>query len=197
MRNALGDRARPALRTHCVPMPPGDRGEIVDALHGPLPAADVDAVKWRTGAMMGRCHGGFCLPEILRIFSRERGVTPESVEKRFPGSRLVVDSRDDYRELAAAEDSDARACEHEVYDVVVAALPAWLQPLALVSRGAARVLRRSGASSRRRHEAVHPRWVRLAAVRAGAYRPEFAAKELVDVRASRCRDSGGDHRFAR
>ena len=161
-------------------------GEIVDALHGPLPAADVDAVKWRTGAMMGRCHGGFCLPEILRIFSRERGVAPESVEKRFPGSRLVVDSRDDYRELAAAEDSDARACEHEVYDVVVVGGGAAGMAAAARARiaGAARVL----LVDRERHlggvmkQCIHDGFglQRFGQELTG---PEFAAKELVDVRA--------------
>ena len=40
--------------------------EIVAALHAPLPVLSLDALKWRTRAMMGRCHGGFCSPEIAR-----------------------------------------------------------------------------------------------------------------------------------
>ena len=34
--------------------------ELVAALHGPLPVLSLDALKWRTRAMMGRCHAGFC-----------------------------------------------------------------------------------------------------------------------------------------
>lgn len=161
-------------------------GEIVDALHGPLPAFDVDAVKWRTGAMMGRCHGGFCLPEILRIFSRERAVAPERVEKRLPGSYLVADSRDDYRELASADGCRARACEHEVYDVVVVGGGAAGMAAAARARiaGASRVLlvdreRRLGGVMK---QCVHDGFglQRFGQELTG---PEFAAKELVDVRA--------------
>lgn len=35
-------------------------GEILDAIHAPAGAIDVDGVKRRTRAGMGRCQGGFC-----------------------------------------------------------------------------------------------------------------------------------------
>lgn len=62
--------------------------EIIDALHRPLPAMTLDAVKRRTRAGMGRCQGGFCLPRVLSIISRELKIPPEQVTKSGPGSPL-------------------------------------------------------------------------------------------------------------
>ncbi|WP_205825707.1 NAD(P)/FAD-dependent oxidoreductase [Microbispora catharanthi] len=41
-------------------------GEIRDALASPLPPADIDGLRRRTRAMMGRCQGFFCGAEIGR-----------------------------------------------------------------------------------------------------------------------------------
>jgi len=46
-------------------------GEIIDAVHAPIPATTVDGVKRRTRAGMGRCQGGFCGPRVLEIIARE------------------------------------------------------------------------------------------------------------------------------
>ncbi len=56
-------------------------GEIIDALHGGIPARSIDAVKRRTRAGMGRCQGGFCMPRVLEIISREANVQKELVTK--------------------------------------------------------------------------------------------------------------------
>lgn len=77
--------------------------ELVQALHGTLPALSLDALKWRTGATMGRCHGGFCSPEIVRIMARELGREPHEIEKRSEGSSVVVSNRPDYLELCGRE----------------------------------------------------------------------------------------------
>lgn len=77
--------------------------EIVEALHGPLPVHSLDALKWRTRAMMGRCHAGFCSPEIVKIVARELDTTPERIDKRLPGSPMVASSRFDYPRLARVE----------------------------------------------------------------------------------------------
>ncbi|MBR3226120.1 MAG: FAD-dependent oxidoreductase [Atopobiaceae bacterium] len=66
-------------------------GELVDALHRALPVRSLDALKWRTGATMGPCHGGRCTARILQIMERELGVAASDVQKRFCGSSLVVD----------------------------------------------------------------------------------------------------------
>ena len=74
--------------------------EVVRALHGPLPVLSLDAIKWCTGATMGRCHGGFCSPELVEIMSRELGCAPDAIDKRLAGSRMIASARADYVELA-------------------------------------------------------------------------------------------------
>ena len=65
-------------------------GEIVDALKSPIAPPTVDAVKRRTGAGMGRCQGGFCLPRVLEIIARERGIDPAAVQKDKDGSFILL-----------------------------------------------------------------------------------------------------------
>lgn len=96
-------------------------GEIIAALRGPLPVLSLDALKWRCGAMMGECHGGFCTPKILRIVCRELGCRPEEVDKRLRGSWMIASSRPDYVETAQTEGSAASALApaQAAYDVAV------------------------------------------------------------------------------
>ncbi|HIR42608.1 MAG TPA: FAD-dependent oxidoreductase [Candidatus Aphodovivens avicola] len=96
-------------------------GEIVAALRGPLPVLSLDALKWRCGAMMGECHGGFCTSKILRIVCRELECRPEEVDKRLRGSWMVASSRPDYVETAQTEGSAASALApaQAAYDVAV------------------------------------------------------------------------------
>ena len=56
-------------------------GEIVDAIRRFPGAVSVDGVKRRTRAGMGRCQGGFCLPKVLRILSRETGIPMTELTK--------------------------------------------------------------------------------------------------------------------
>ena len=56
-------------------------GEMVEAIHRNPPAYDVDAVKRRTRGGMGRCQGGFCSPEVIRILAREWGVPYDAITK--------------------------------------------------------------------------------------------------------------------
>ncbi len=65
-------------------------GEIADAARGPVPATSLDAVKRRTRAGMGRCHGGFCTPRVMEILAREAGLPLWAVTKKGPGSELCV-----------------------------------------------------------------------------------------------------------
>jgi glycerol-3-phosphate dehydrogenase len=39
---------------------------------------------------MGRCQGGFCMPRVLEILSRELGVSVSDIEKGKKGSWLVA-----------------------------------------------------------------------------------------------------------
>lgn len=65
-------------------------GEVVDAIHAPLPALSTDAIKRRTRAGMGRCQSGFCLPHIASILARETGMPFETIVKSGEGSYLFV-----------------------------------------------------------------------------------------------------------
>lgn len=64
-------------------------GEILEAIHASVPAISLDAIKRRSGAMMGRCQGGFCSPKIYEIMTRELGYSPEAVNKSGSGSNLT------------------------------------------------------------------------------------------------------------
>lgn len=65
-------------------------GEIVNAIHRPLGARTMDAVKRRVRAGMGRCQGGFCGPKVLEILARELNIPTEEVNKNLPGSNMIV-----------------------------------------------------------------------------------------------------------
>jgi len=64
-------------------------GEIVEAIHRPIPARSVDAVKRRLRAGMGRCQGGFCGPRVIEILARELGIPAEQITKNQPGSCMI------------------------------------------------------------------------------------------------------------
>ena len=49
-------------------------GEIVAALHSPVPACSINGIKRRCNAGMGRCQGGFCGPRVQEIIARELGM---------------------------------------------------------------------------------------------------------------------------
>lgn len=63
-------------------------GEIVDAINRPIGAKDVDGVKLRTRAGMGKCQSGFCMEKVMEILARERGIAFEEVEK-CDGGKIV------------------------------------------------------------------------------------------------------------
>lgn len=65
-------------------------GEIVEAIRQNPGARDLDGVKRRTRAGMGRCQGGFCGPLVTEILSRELGISLEKVTKFGGGSYLNV-----------------------------------------------------------------------------------------------------------
>ena len=63
-------------------------GEILDAIHAHAGARDVDGVMRRTSAGMGRCQGGFCMPYIIELLSKELNIPYEEVTK-FGGKSTV------------------------------------------------------------------------------------------------------------
>lgn len=63
--------------------------EIVSAIHSPLPATTVDAVKRRVRAGMGRCQGGFCAPRVMEILARELNKPITEIRKGFGDSYIA------------------------------------------------------------------------------------------------------------
>ncbi|QRN82795.1 NAD(P)/FAD-dependent oxidoreductase [Chloroflexota bacterium] len=64
-------------------------GEILAAIHSPIPATTYDAIKRRTWLGTGRCQGGFDMPRVVHILSEELGIAPEEVTKKGDGSPLL------------------------------------------------------------------------------------------------------------
>ena len=65
-------------------------GEILDAIRSNPRATDIDGVKRRTRAGMGRCQGGFCAPYVMELIAKENGVDIASVTKFGGESHLVI-----------------------------------------------------------------------------------------------------------
>ena len=65
-------------------------GEIVDSIRRPVGATDLDGVKRRTRAGMGRCQMGFCTPRIMEILARELNKDMTEITKHGKGSQVVV-----------------------------------------------------------------------------------------------------------
>ena len=64
-------------------------GEILDAIRINPKATDLDGVKRRTRAQMGRCQGGFCSPYIIELLSKELDLPYEKITK-FGGESYVA-----------------------------------------------------------------------------------------------------------
>jgi glycerol-3-phosphate dehydrogenase len=77
--------------------------EVLDALNNPISEKTISAVKYRTRAGMGRCHGGFCLPKIVEILKEEYGVPPEEIKLKNLDSLLFVGKTKDLRENEKGE----------------------------------------------------------------------------------------------
>ena len=65
-------------------------GEIVRVIHENPKALNVDAVKRRVRAGMGRCQGGFCQPHVAEILARELNLPLEEITKNGKNSKLLV-----------------------------------------------------------------------------------------------------------
>ena len=63
--------------------------EIREAIRRVPGAKDLDGVKRRVRAGMGRCQMGFCTPRIMEILHEELGISMEEITKRGKGSELV------------------------------------------------------------------------------------------------------------
>ncbi len=64
-------------------------GEIIDAIKAPCGARDVDGVKRRTRAGMGRCQSGFCGSKVVEILARELDVPMNQITKHGNRSKIL------------------------------------------------------------------------------------------------------------
>ncbi len=65
-------------------------GEILRAIRTNPGARDLDGIKRRTRAQMGRCQGGFCGPQIVELLAKELGISYEEVTKSGEGSYINI-----------------------------------------------------------------------------------------------------------
>ena len=63
-------------------------GEILDAIRTNPKPRNVDGVKRRTRATMGRCQGGFCSPYIVELLANEMGCDYGDITK-FGGKSII------------------------------------------------------------------------------------------------------------
>ncbi len=65
-------------------------GEILEAIRTNPKPVDLDGVKRRTRAQMGRCQGGFCSPYIIKLLAKEMNVSCEKITKCGGNSELIT-----------------------------------------------------------------------------------------------------------
>ena len=65
-------------------------GEIIEAIRTNPRPTDIDGIKRRTRASMGRCQGGFCTPYMVEILAREMGVPVTEITKSGGESYINV-----------------------------------------------------------------------------------------------------------
>lgn len=71
--------------------------EILNAINNPISGKTISAIKYRSRAGMGRCHGGFCLPKIVEILKEEFQVEPKEINLKNPDSPLFIGTTKDLR----------------------------------------------------------------------------------------------------
>ena len=64
--------------------------EIINAIHSPVGATNLDGVKFRCRPGMGRCQGGFCRPRVMEILARELNIPYEKITKKGEYTRILV-----------------------------------------------------------------------------------------------------------
>lgn len=74
-------------------------GEIREAIRANPAARDLDGVKRRTRAQMGRCQGGFCMPYIMEILSEELGIPYENITKNGEDSKIITGRTKEERKI--------------------------------------------------------------------------------------------------
>ncbi len=64
--------------------------EVIESIRRSPGARDIDGIKRRTRAGLGRCQAGFCGSRVPMILAEELGIPIDKVTKKGPGSALVA-----------------------------------------------------------------------------------------------------------
>lgn len=64
------------------------KAEVLQAIHNPLGASTMTAIKYRTKCMMGRCQGGYCQMRIAKLLEDELGVGCTELLYQRKGSNM-------------------------------------------------------------------------------------------------------------
>lgn len=67
-------------------------GEIIDALRRPNGGRTIEGIKKRTRVCAGNCQGGFCMPRIVEIISRELNIPAEQILQDKNGSFIIMEA---------------------------------------------------------------------------------------------------------
>lgn len=62
--------------------------EVIDAIHGPLGSHTIKGIKKRVRAGAGLCQGGYCEEKVMKIISKELGLSPLDITYDDDGSQL-------------------------------------------------------------------------------------------------------------
>lgn len=66
------------------------KAELRQAIENPLGVRSISGIKYRAWVTTGRCNGGYCLPKIAEILTKEYGLAPEEITHRGDGSPLFT-----------------------------------------------------------------------------------------------------------
>jgi hypothetical protein len=64
--------------------------EVRAAIHSPVPAQTLDALKRRLWVMTGPCQGSLCLAPLISLLAQELGLEPGQIRKNVPGSEILT-----------------------------------------------------------------------------------------------------------
>jgi len=64
--------------------------EIIQALNSPIVPKTIDAIKKRCNTGMGRCQGGFCMPRVHEIISKQLKIPMEQVTLNKKGTYIIT-----------------------------------------------------------------------------------------------------------
>lgn len=84
-------------------------GEVHDAVHAPIPAATLDALRRRTRAAQGRCQGFNCQASLAALLQQTE--PPATITKRSASGRAAPASLPSFRPASSAAEKPARTVD--------------------------------------------------------------------------------------